>query len=402
VVDSIRRVDSNHIVFVEGPNFSLASNWPVENPEPFIADPISPPRIVYSPHVYFDLDNDSRYDGPGEEAGPGSPWAQDVRDRLLPAIDWSIAHDVPIFIGETNVPCTPAWADVLDHAFRHFFQPLKISVTLWGYCSPQYCLLEEFPLNLLACPGSHQMDILKRYPGGTYSETGALDLTPSGSPIYADERVSPWHVGTGSFETLSLDFSATGTVSEGSRSLRVHFDRPNFAGVKFTHHFGLDTRRYRTLEFSVFLEGGGRQNFKVFTSSPRPDCDPGDDRAYPADYDAQPELTDFLLPEDFDGDGTVGFLDFLLFGSSYGRQTGDPGFGPVYDLNQDQTVNFPDFLQFVGSYGWRKGGQWHRVEIPLEGIVDREHPIVNGIAFQNMGATQEVFYLDDIYLDGSR
>ena len=43
-------------------------------------------------------------------------------------------------------------------------------------------------------------------------------------------------------------------------------------------------------------------------------------------------------------------------------------------------------------------GQWEEVTIPLEAIVDPEDSIISGIAFQNMGASQEIFFLDDIRL----
>jgi len=80
IVDAIRTVDQDHLIFVEDPNYSLASDWSVENGKiPFVSDSVSPPRIVYSPHVYFDLDNDSRYDDPGEETGPVGAWQHYVR-----------------------------------------------------------------------------------------------------------------------------------------------------------------------------------------------------------------------------------------------------------------------------------------------------------------------------------
>jgi hypothetical protein len=81
---------------------------------------VNPLRLVYSPHIFFDFDNDSICDLPGEELGPIGQWEYYVRDRLLPMIDWSIDGDVPIFIGEMGVPCTPNYALVLDHVFANF------------------------------------------------------------------------------------------------------------------------------------------------------------------------------------------------------------------------------------------------------------------------------------------
>ena len=71
VVNAIREVDTNHLIFVEGLNFSLASHWPVENGKrAFITDRVNPPRIVYSPHVFSDFSNQSVYGDPREQAAP--------------------------------------------------------------------------------------------------------------------------------------------------------------------------------------------------------------------------------------------------------------------------------------------------------------------------------------------
>ena len=54
---------------------------------------------------------------------------------------------------------------------------------------------------------------------------------------------------------------------------------------------------------------------------------------------------------DFDGDGTVGFSDFLLFASAFGLSQGDAGYDARFDLDGDGTVGFGDFLIFAGSFG---------------------------------------------------
>ena len=48
---------------------------------------------------------------------------------------------------------------------------------------------------------------------------------------------------------------------------------------------------------------------------------------------------------DFDGDGKIGFSDFLRFARAYGSAEAQ------YDLNGDGAVGFPDFLAFVRFYG---------------------------------------------------
>ena len=70
---------------------------------------------------------------------------------------------------------------------------------------------------------------------------------------------------------------------------------------------------------------------------------------------------------DFDGDGTVGFADFLEFAGQYGTQRGDGRYQAKYDLNSDGKIDFADFLLFAGSYGQSvppSGGDSEIVEIP--------------------------------------
>ena len=54
---------------------------------------------------------------------------------------------------------------------------------------------------------------------------------------------------------------------------------------------------------------------------------------------------------DFDGDGTVGFSDFLAFASGFGTQQGDAGYEARFDLDGDGAVGFSDFLIFAGAFG---------------------------------------------------
>jgi len=344
LVAAVRERDPNHLLFVEGPNYSLASDWQIENPRPFVTDAVVPPRIVYSPHVFFDFDNDSLYDRPGEDAGPLDPWEYYVRDRLAPAIDWSIDHDVPIFFGETGVPCTACWATLLDQAFADLFEPLHLSVTAWHYIDPQRCPLETCPLNLLACAERWQLNALKPYPGGTYVSADGFAPVPVHSLLYDDERINPWDAGDGSFGEVRVDFAAPDPEpgAEPCCVASVEFPAADFSGFKLLHHFGVDTRRWATLRFRIWLTGSGQQDFKIFTTSPVGDC-------------ARP---------------------------------GDPEH-PPFDQRPLLSAHLP----------LRAADRWLEVEVPLASIVGPDRPaLVNGIAFQNLGAPQELFYVDDVML----
>ena len=54
---------------------------------------------------------------------------------------------------------------------------------------------------------------------------------------------------------------------------------------------------------------------------------------------------------DFDGDGTVGFADFVMFSAKFGFSQGDNEFDPQYDLNGDGAIGFADFVDFAQHFG---------------------------------------------------
>ena len=54
---------------------------------------------------------------------------------------------------------------------------------------------------------------------------------------------------------------------------------------------------------------------------------------------------------DFDGDGTVGIPDFLLFVDHFGLSRDDVGYDARYDLDGDGSIGISDFLIFVDAFG---------------------------------------------------
>ena len=60
------------------------------------------------------------------------------------------------------------------------------------------------------------------------------------------------------------------------------------------------------------------------------------------------------LTADFDGDGTVGFNDFLQFAQQFGLSRGDADFKAQYDLDGNGSVGFSDFLIFAGAFGTKE------------------------------------------------
>ncbi len=62
---------------------------------------------------------------------------------------------------------------------------------------------------------------------------------------------------------------------------------------------------------------------------------------------------------DFDGDGLVGFSDFLAFVEKFGARQGDETYQAQYDLDGNGVIEFSDFLVFVDSFG---------TEVPPPGV----------------------------------
>ncbi len=54
---------------------------------------------------------------------------------------------------------------------------------------------------------------------------------------------------------------------------------------------------------------------------------------------------------DFDGDGTVGFPDFVSFAGVFGSSEGDEKYDAKYDLNGDGEIGFSDFVIFAQNFG---------------------------------------------------
>ena len=57
------------------------------------------------------------------------------------------------------------------------------------------------------------------------------------------------------------------------------------------------------------------------------------------------------LPPDFNGNGTVGFEDFIAFAQVYGLSEGDDRYHSRYNLSQNGSIGFEDFIQFAQAYG---------------------------------------------------
>ena len=58
-----------------------------------------------------------------------------------------------------------------------------------------------------------------------------------------------------------------------------------------------------------------------------------------------------VLKGDFDGNGEVGFFDFLQLAKAFGKTSSDPDYDSRFDLNGSSAVDFADFITFVKHFG---------------------------------------------------
>jgi hypothetical protein len=54
---------------------------------------------------------------------------------------------------------------------------------------------------------------------------------------------------------------------------------------------------------------------------------------------------------DDDGDSYINLTALLIFATSWGRPTGDPGFNPACDFNADGFVDVADLLALARNWG---------------------------------------------------
>ena len=79
------------------------------------------------------------------------------------------------------------------------------------------------------------------------------------------------------------------------------------------------------------------------------DASDGDVSALATSVDANGDDTASI--PDFDGDGTIGFGDFVIFAGVFGARQGDEKYDATYDLNGDGEIGFSDFVIFAQKFG---------------------------------------------------
>ena len=99
---------------------------------------------------------------------------------------------------------------------------------------------------------------------------------------------------------------------------------------------------------------------------------------------------------DFDGNGSVGFSDFVAFAGKFGTSRGDGGYEAKYDLDGNGQIGFSDFVAFAGFFGQssvpndppvleRIGDQGVPVGVPLTIDLVASDPDEDSLTYQVSG-----------------
>lgn len=157
-----------------------------------------------------------------------------------------------------------------------------------------------------------------------------MALSPDGTRLYATDRVNA--------QLLAIDVNENRIVERvdvlpGGEESRDLFVSPDGSRVYVTnqnsHELVVFDAESLNILRTLHLDDGPR-GVAV--------------RAQPAVFRPR---QDVATRADFNGDGQVGFPDFLLFASAFGAENPDPRF----DLDNDGKVDFSDFLVFAGVFG---------------------------------------------------
>lgn len=160
-IDAIRSVDTVHTIYIA---YGVGQGQSVNTD--------SHGKLVYEAHIYFDANNNGKYEKDYEGEGATPTIGVDRVDAFL---NWCIAHQVKGFIGEYGIPNNdPRWNTVLDN-FLQYLKANGIGGTYWagGHALGKNYSLGSDPVEDVDSP---QMSILKNYTTETYSGNFSGDI----------------------------------------------------------------------------------------------------------------------------------------------------------------------------------------------------------------------------------
>lgn len=129
MVDALRAAGDTKFVMVEldhWANTHYFTNQYGANPDPWIIDAVSPSKVVYSAHYYFDSDHSGFY--PESSHAPTDSW---IDNDVKPFFEWCQNRKVVCYEGEFGVPNTSEWQPALRH-FLDLMKQYNIWWTQWA------------------------------------------------------------------------------------------------------------------------------------------------------------------------------------------------------------------------------------------------------------------------------
>jgi endoglucanase len=155
VIAALRRVDTQHFLFVGQDQFDPSISWqPTEATS--IHDPAN--MLVFEAHSYWDNDGSGNYN-------PDIPPADSVAAKnlvirnLMPFIQWCQKTRNRCFVGEFGVPPDQTWLDALDAALQ-YMKRNNIYGCYWAGGPGYDDILSIEPVN---GKDSSQMHVLEKY-----------------------------------------------------------------------------------------------------------------------------------------------------------------------------------------------------------------------------------------------
>jgi endoglucanase len=161
-ITSIRVVDANHTIVIEGDNWSHGDTWFNYNDNLYqLTDPKK--NLVFEAHQYFDSDGSGTYRNTSM-AGNGMDVNSGV-NLITPFVSWLSIHKVKGMVGEYGIPNKndqANWNKLLDN-FLKYLQTNCILGTYWAG-GPQWgsYVLSSEPTNNFTTDAS-MMSVLQKY-----------------------------------------------------------------------------------------------------------------------------------------------------------------------------------------------------------------------------------------------
>ncbi len=124
MLTTIRTNGDTKYIFVGWDSFSNLqqfTNFLGANPTPWVIDTITPAKVVYAPHYYFDTDHSGTY------ATNTLPSNATVLSEAQPFFTWAKNRSIPAAVLEYGVPANSVWYPTLE-----YFMSLMDQYGVWG------------------------------------------------------------------------------------------------------------------------------------------------------------------------------------------------------------------------------------------------------------------------------